>query len=721
IIDNIKDILVGGSGGTNISAYSEWAIDSIVYSGGTAAPISSAPASLVIPSTENVKVVTSLNAQESVTITIRAKITAGDMTNKNFPQSVIKNTASIIVGEVEEKSNEVIFTPYPPVLERTKVITSIGGVPYKSGMTYSPGDKIVYTIGIRNIGNGVADNVTVKDDVNSVVTELAGGASGPAFTSWTVVLDKSPAAKVDDTYPLSSPVIIDDIVDLGPDKYVNFIVTAIVRDNAIGTISPNIAVINGEDKVTPPIPPKVGTAPSLTKKILEGENRLDESSYSAGNTIVYEVVVSNENEKIWLNDVNIIDLISDVKAEDLAGNLVVAFKSNWKIEMSNLKPETIFSGTYPKINSNLNETMDLAPGDTVTFKITAFVNDNIVGKILNTTSGTYKKNKTETPILKLVRVESKPKLGLAKITKTPFEEFYSQNGNIGFDITIENVSTELINNLKLTDLISEIKASQIGSAVPVPAFQTGWTITYQVVGDTVNTNATSIPSTGDIDALIDIGKNTKITIQIRGVATPKIYGSILNTASYDYPDDNPIKKDDAEIKPKDPVLALVKSVNTAIYGPKDEIIYTLELQNTGTGAAIGVQLEDAIGALETTLAGLPAPGTGLAFVSWTRELTLIPPTSSVTSEVTTGDTYKATLDISPGDKVIITLKGVLDERATGKIDNIADVTYKNGKNEELKLTDNAETIGKSAQLFLRKTIDKNVYEDGDTLTYTVLL
>ncbi|MGL4997362.1 MAG: hypothetical protein ACRC0R_02015, partial [Cetobacterium sp.] len=722
IIDNIKDILVGGSGGTNISAYSEWAIDSIVYSGGTAAPISSAPASLVIPSTENVKVVTSLNARESVTITIGAKITAGDMTNKNFPQSVIKNTASIIVGGVEEKSNEVIFTPYPPVLERTKVITSIGGLAYKPGMTYSPGDKIVYTIGIRNIGNGVADNVTVKDDVNSVVTELAGGTSGPAFTSWVVELDKSPAAKVDRTYPLSSPAIIDDIVDLGPDKYVNFIVTAIVRDNAIGTISPNIAVINGEDKVTPPIPPKVGTAPSLTKKILEEENRLDESTYSAGNTIVYEVVVSNENEKIWLNDVNVIDLISDVKAGNLAGDLVTAFKSNWKIEMSNLKPETIFSGTYPKINSNLNETMDLAPGDKVTFKITAVVNDNIVGEIKNIATGTYKKDKTETPILGPVSVKSNPKLGLAKITKSPFEEFYSQNGNIGFDITIENVSTELINNLKLTDLISEIKALKIADGTETAAFKTGWTITYQVIGDTVNTNATAIPTTGDINAVnLDIGKSTKINIQIRGTAADGIYGDVTNTASYVYPDKNSDKEVIATVKPKDPVLTLVKNVNTEIYGPKDEIIYTLELQNIGTGAAIGVQLEDAIGALETTLAGLPAPGTGLAFVSWTRELTLIPPTSSLTSEVITGDTYKATLNISPGDKVIITLKGVLDERATGKIDNIADVTYKNGKNEELKLTDNAETIGKSAQLFLRKTIDKNVYEDGDTLTYTVLL
>ncbi|MGL4977038.1 MAG: hypothetical protein ACRC5G_03400, partial [Cetobacterium sp.] len=693
IEDKIKDILVGGSGGSNIPAYSQWVIDNIVYSDGTAGPISQAPAALVVPSVENVKVVTSLKANETITITIRAKITAGDMTNKNFPQSVIKNTASLTANGQTDLSNEVIFTPYPPVLERSKVITSIGGVPYTPGMTYSPGDVVVYTIGIRNTGYGVADNITVKDDLSTVVTELAGGSTGAAFSSWTVTLDKSPAAKVDGTYPLASPATINDIVDLGPDKFVNFIVTATVSDKAIGTISPNIAVINGEDKPTPPIPPKVPTAPELTKKILVGADKLDKSEYTAGGTIVYEVIVTNPNEKLWLNDVNVLDSISSITATNLAGSTVAAFKPNWTIAMTNLKPATIFTvGGYPKTNVNLNETMDLAPGDTVTFKITAVVNDNIVGKILNTTSGTYKKSKTETPTLGPVTVESETKLGLAKITKTPFQEFYSPNGIIGFDITIENTSKDyLIDNLELTDIISAVKASKIGSATQVPAFEPGWTITYQVVGDTVNTNATNIDAIVPIDnkkdikaVKLDIGKSTKINIQIRGTAVDGIYGDITNTASYVYPDENPDKEVIATVKPKNPIVTLVKSVNVPQYGPTDTILYTLELSNTGTGAAIGVTLEDKIGTLTTDLTGTPS--TGLAFTAWERELTSVPVTSTITAETTTGDTYKATLNIAPGDKVIITLKGTLNPNAYGKILNEAKgtyVIYKEGKNEPL--------------------------------------
>ncbi|MGL4538929.1 MAG: beta strand repeat-containing protein, partial [Cetobacterium sp.] len=142
IIDNIKDILVFGSGGNNIAAFSQWKIKSVSYTGGT--PVGNAtiiPAIGAVSTTDNIKVTTGLEAGETVTIIIEAKITAG--VADNFPQSVIKNIASInqsISGNnITQNSNEVIFTPYPPVLTRSKSITSIGGVAYTPGMTYEPG------------------------------------------------------------------------------------------------------------------------------------------------------------------------------------------------------------------------------------------------------------------------------------------------------------------------------------------------------------------------------------------------------------------------------------------------------------------------------------------------------------------------------------------------------------------------------------------------------
>lgn len=723
ITDNIKNILVEGSGGDNIPAFTQWSIQSITYSGGgtpASVPTSITPSVGAPPTSDsNIKVVTGLKANEMVEIVIRAQITSG--IEDNFPQSVIKNTASLVQTisgtPVKENSNEVIFTPYPPVLERDKVITSIGGVPYTSGMTYEPGQTVIYTISVRNTGNGVADNVAIKDSISSVVAELAGGTIASPFLSWTIAIDKSPATKVEEIIPIAPNNNIDLLVDLGPDKYINVVISAVIRGDVVGTISPNIAVINGGDDPTPPIPPKEPIAPSLTKTIVEG------SSYLAGGIIKYDIVLINPNTKQWLNDVNVIDSISTVFATNLNGDSVKAFKDGWTITKTDLNKGTIYSNTYPITNANLNETMDLAPGDKVIFTITATVNDNIVGDIINKVTGSYVFNKSVKPLPES-SVTSTSAPGTAKITKTEFEEFYTPGGPIGYDIVIENTSTEnLIDDLKIFELISGIKASKIGETEQVPAFKAGWTITYQVVGDTVNTNATTIPSSGDINGInIDIGKSTKIIVRIRGTAEDGIYGNILNTAHYEYLkgiDGNKTGSDDATIKPKDPILNLVKSVSKPTYSPTDEILYTLEIENTGTGPAIGVKLTDDIGLLKTDLAGSTVQGK--AFTSWTRESAIIPSTSIITTETLSGDIYAATLNIAPGDKVIITLKGILDPKAYGEIDNIANVIYKNGKNEEIHLKDNAITKGDIPKLRISKQIDKEIYEDKDTIIFTLVV
>lgn len=719
IIDNIKNILVGGSGGDNIPAFTKWSIQSITYSGGGAPasiPTSVTPSVGASPASDsNIKVVTGLKANETVEVVIRAQITSG--TTESFPQSVIKNIATLKQDTVIENSNEVIFTPYPPVLERDKVITSIGGVPYTPGMTYEPGQTVVYTISVRNIGNGVADDIAIKDNLSSVVAELAGGAIASPFLSWSIVIDKSPATKVEEIIPITSNGNIDLLVDLGPDKYINVVISAVIRGDVIGIISPNIAVINGEDKPTPPIPPKEPIAPTLIKTIVEGQ------SYLPGGIIKYDIVLTNTNTKQWLNNVNVIDSISTVFATDLSGNSVKAFKAGWTITKTDLSKGTIYSNAYPITNANLDETMDLAPGDSVTFTITATVNDNIVGEITNKVTGTYIFNKIIKPLPES-SVTSISIPGTAKITKTEFEEFYVPGGPIGYDIVIENISTEnLIDDLKLFEIISGIKASKIAEPTQVAAFKSGWTITYQVVGDTVNTNATMIPISGDINGVnIDIGKATKIIIRIRGTAEDGIYGDILNTASYEYLkgiEGNKTGSDDAIIKPKDPLLSLVKNVSKETYSPTDEIIYTIEIENTGTGPAIGVELTDDIGLLQTDLAGSTIQGK--AFTAWTRESTIVPPSSVIKAETLSGNTYKATLDIAPGDKVIITLKGVLDPKAYGEIDNIANVIYKNGKNEEIPLKDNAIIKGEIPKLRISKQIDKEIYEDKDTIIFTVIV
>ncbi|MGL5902289.1 MAG: hypothetical protein ACRCZO_06330, partial [Cetobacterium sp.] len=723
IVDNLSSILVAGSGGHNIAAFTSWSVTSAVGSLGTVPTIISSP-------NQDVKVTTTIQAHETITVKVRAKITAGD-SDGHFPQATIKNTAQIVQDNKSQPSNEVILTPYPPVIQSSKVITSINGKPYVAGDTYEPGQVVVYTITVKNIGEGVADNIPIVDNLSLVTTELAGGGTGPAFSSWNISVVKHPSIKLESgSFGEGANGVVNAVVDIGPntgtdtnEKSVVITITATISDNAIGVISPNVLHVNGGDNPTDPIPPKAPTAPTFDKKVLQDTSYVDSGKYTQSGVLEYKITISNPNSKLWLNDVIVQDTISQIMATDLNGNSVKAFKAAWTITKSDLSKGSVYSGTYPKVNVDLNETIDIAPLDTVTFIIRAEVKDTIVGSIENIAKASYLNGTTRVnlPDEKVVCVTDP---GTINITKVPFEEYYVAGTTIGYDIVVENTSaTHVVNNLVLTDIISAITNPQIGSPINVASFESGWTISYQVIGDTVNTNTTSILTSGDINGItLDIGKSTKIIIKIRGTAKNGIYGNIVNKVSYSYPDGAEGNKEgqaEATIKPKNPNIILDKTVNKVKYSQHDEIIYTLKLKNDGTGPAIGVDLIDPILTIQTDLAGDPSVGN--AFDSWTRESLVVPPTSNVNSEIITGDTYKLNLDMAAGDEVTVTIKAILNDKDLGEIINIASGTYRDGDNKEKSFTDQVSITGEGSNLFISKTIDKVLYEDKDTITFNLIL
>lgn len=713
IRDNIKNILVMGSAGSVIPAFTSWKVVSVVTDKGT---IPSVLPGINIEQTqlsgENISVNTGLKSGETLTMIIEAKINESSM-ELGLPQSVIKNTFEVTKNGVSELSNEVVLSPYTSVLETSKLITSIDGKSFVSGSTYEPGQQVVYTLEIKNTGKGVADNVVIKDNVSSVVTELAGGVTGPAFSNWTINIEKSQLVEVTGIYTDNENV--DVVADLGPEQYLKFILTATIKDTAVGTISPNILKVNGGDASTETISPKASLEPIIEKNIIEG------STYRQDEIIKYEIKLSNPNDKLWINNLKIVDFIASIKSTNLAGDLVSVFKPNWIITKTDLGKGSVFNLSYPLTNMDINDTIDLAPKDTVILTITGTVKSDIVGEIVNIVSSSYTEGNDEKKLPdKIVKSITEP--GVINITKIPTVATYAPGDTIGFDIIIENTSsTNVANDVKLTDIISSIKSSQMGSITSTQALKDGWLISYKIEGDTANTNVMDIPSTGDIDNVnIDIGKSTKITVQIRGVAEDGIYETLSNTATFSYLDGNPnTGEDTAVIEPKNPELKLLKSVNKATYVTTDEILYTIEIQNIGEGIAIGAEFIDSIGLIETGLTG--NPNIGKAFESWTRESIIVPPTSVLSSEVVTGDVYSAKFNIAPGDKITVILKGILNKKAYGKIENVAVLNYKNFQNELTELEERVSIVSDQANLIIKKTIDKEIYEDQDTVIYNLIL
>ncbi|WP_297597665.1 hypothetical protein [uncultured Cetobacterium sp.] len=719
IEDAIKNIMVGGTQGSSLKAFLNWTIVSVTANDGSNATLIS-PAIGVVSTTDNPRVEIGLKNSEKVEIVIKAKVNEGDI--DGLPISVIKNSAKLTQklldeSDITEDSNEVVATPYPPFLETTKSIVSIGGVNY-TGQGYEPGQSIVYEVTVHNTGRGVAKDTVIKDEIDDVSVELAGGTTGPAFSGWTISVEKDHPVKLDpDTFAPNTN--ISTLADIGPDQKVTFTITATIVGDAVGIISSNHVLVDGNETPSPEIKPKSPTAPNLNKEISKGE------VYIQDGTIEYKITLKNPNEKQWLNDVKVIDLINSITALKADGTTAAAFKSGWTITKTDLSKGSIYTSSYPIVGVNLNDTIDVAPQDVITFIVTAQVNSDIVGDIVNTVKGSYLDGTTTKPLPdKTVTSTSEP--GDVNISKTAYLPTYLPDGQIGYNIIIKNTSvTSIANDVFITDIISGVLAKQIGSSVLTPAFKPGWTISTTVVGDTVNTDVTTIPTSGDINNVkVDIGKQTEVIIEIRGFAKSTVYGDILNEVTFNYPDADEKGRDESTIKNVLPTAKLEKLVDKVEYSSGDKLTYTITIENTSQSNLPGFNITDEIGKIQTEISG-SGNLQGLAFVSWKRDSLQVPSTSALISEGNIdsigGDTYSAVVDIAPGDKIILTLSGITGSNVFGDILNEVIGKYKIVGEDETELKSDVTSKGRLGKLVITKSADKDIYIPGDSVAYTVVI
>ncbi|MGL4534627.1 MAG: hypothetical protein ACRCUA_06180, partial [Fusobacteriaceae bacterium] len=244
----------------------------------------------------------------------------------------------------------------------------------------------------------------------------------------------------------------------------------------------------------------------------------------------------------------------------------------------------------------------------------------------------------------------------------------------------------------------------------------------------------------DINAKIDLGKDTKVTITIKGTANDNIYGDIVNTALFNYPEgkDETGKKGEvfAVIKNTASVATLEKTVDKPTYNSGESLEYTIKIKNTGTSVIPNFILTDAIGKVEGEIAG-EATTTGLAFVSWSKVSLKVPNTSSLIEETilnsTEGDTYTAKFDLGPGDEIELKLTALTKPNVFGELKNSAVGKYLGMVGNELKeieLIKDAVSSGKIGDLKLTKSVKTKtqlpssteyLYAPGEEVEYTFVI
>ncbi|MGL5427528.1 MAG: hypothetical protein ACRDAS_06395, partial [Cetobacterium sp.] len=524
------------------------------------------------------------------------------------------------------------------------------------------------------------------------------------------------------------------IADIDRGDKVVITITATINPKAVGIIPKNVVTVGEIEKETPKIDPEKGSI-QFTKEIVKGKE------YTQGGIIEYKLTITNPN-KTFVNDVSFIDEISKIEATDINEDQVTAFKS-WTVERTDNGTGSTYT-QLAEITVDINDKIDISPNDVIVYTVKGIVNENIVGDIVNTGYVEYVGPEGVEKLEKSVTSENVP--GTVIIVKEPISPNYLPDGEIGFTVVVANTSTTSVaSNITIKDSISGILAKKVGGE-EIAAFEPGWTITAVLEGSEANSNITAlegIEAGKDINALIDLGKDTKVTITIKGKAAKNIYGDIINIATFDYPEakDEAGKtgKDDAVIKNTSSTPELTKIVDKPTYNSGETLEYTITIKNPGKSIIPGFELTDEIGKIIGEISGEDV-STGLAFDSWERISIVVPETSSLLSEPVKnsvdGDTYKAVLDLAPGDEIVVKLAAKTKVNVFGELKNKALGKYKEigPEGPEVKnLEKEVVSTGKIGALKLDKSVKTNtrittaagklvdLYSPGEVVEYTFIV
>ncbi len=613
------------------------------------------------------------------------------------------------------------ITPEAQGLAVTKEIVSLGDKPYSSGDKYKPGDSVEYQLVVENTENVWRDNSVIRDLISEIKVEVIGGATESALINTNISHIVSTGLDSDvDTKALSYEADSDlniaasDGLDIAPREIVTFTITGDIRQDAVGTIDANSAT-GGETTVAtemiPPVEAELEFSKSVTHTTADSS---DNTEYNPGGQVIYQVTVKNIGEGT-ANDIEIKDLISSINTSE-GGK---AF-SNSSVHILEQPDSSRFSiaGSYEG-TTNLDATFDLMPGDSVTFEITATVANDAMGTISNiaTVNG---ENSNEVVL----------EAGYAEIlaAKRVVDSVYVPGQSITYYIDILNDS-DTSKNVSIVDPISTFVVTTADGSEKTAL--TSWTIKSELITDgnpgyTDISNIVGLPDSTDLNTTIRMaakhptdGTETHVRMTITGIVRQDAIGQFTNTATIDGKN---YRVDSGFITPAEGSVEVTKVASKtpiAVYIPGETIGFDVEVRNSGTGYLSNLNIADLTKNIRTDFAGQEREGQ--VFEQWAvTNVTIVGSDTSLTqlvagSEVTGANGYSANYNIAPSQSVMLHLEGVVNDKAMGDITNTVTVTETNGNVSSAQATYTPD----KANLTLSKTVDKALYEAGDTLTYTI--
>ncbi|WP_316759939.1 gliding motility-associated C-terminal domain-containing protein [Pedobacter aquatilis] len=540
-------------------------------------------------------------------------------------------TGKIASAATGSLSNRVVLTPpqgiTDPITNNNEAtdITSIVSKPVlaitKSGASgLTAGSAVNYTLKIVNTGSSDAINAAINDAVPAGVENV----------TWTATANGS-ATVVSGASGSGNAVTLKANIPSGNAN--NFISV-----NINGTLNPAATgSVNNTASVTPSEPQGSGSNSAVNSNVTSSSgiviSKAGPSSASAGDAISYRIEVGNNGP-------------SNATAVQISDNVPSGLTNvSWTSQTQG--GASITSGVTGSGNSiNLVANVPAGAQHKVILNVSGTIKPDFNGALTNTAVATPgETGSTPVSAQAVTNINSKP---LFTITKSGPPTVTAGN-TISYTITVRNTGPSNSASTVITDNI--------------PAGITGVSWTSTVTDGSVNIT-TGANGTGNALSLTgNFNANSTVQINVTGRVSSDLLGNIVNSAVVKPAEAGVVPVTSNEVNTS---VSTKSGLTIAKNGPSSivsgtNIIYTIEVGNTGPSDAINASIADLI----------PSEILSPSWTSTTQGTARI-----LSGGTGSGNTLQTVANVPAGaaNKVIITIIGKASPSYSGSITNTASVT-----------------------------------------------
>jgi uncharacterized repeat protein (TIGR01451 family) len=400
-----------------------------------------------------------------------------------------------------------------------------------------------------------------------------------------------------------------------------------------------------------------------------------------GETVSYQIVVQN------LGPQNVMGaLVQDVFPSELTN-----------VNYSSSTTGTV-SGNTPGGTGNINDTVDMAVGSSITYTVTANIDPTARETLANSATVQTPEGVTDPDPTNNTDSESdvlEPQVDL-QIVKTNGLELVRPGEAVSYTITVTNAGPSSVAGATVSDVF--------------PADLLNVSYTSSASGGAVSGNTPN--GTGNINDTLDMAAGSSVIYTVSGTLADNAEDTLSNTATVTTPegtveldpDNNTSTHNDPIVREVDLAISKTDNVSTAV--PGLSVTYQIVVQNLGPSAAVGAMVQDNF------------PDT-LVNVSYTSTAS-----GGATGNSSGNGDLDDLVDMPAGSSITYTVTGTVVASATGQLSNTAvviappDLTETDPDNN---LATDVDTLVPTVNLAVTKTNAVTVVRPDDPLSYQIVV